>query len=193
MDIARFKVILEPVSDDCKIQVLKTIREITGVGLLEGKNIIDSAPTAMCEGASYDEAVLIKEKLEKAGAVITLIDIANSTVIDSKHMPTENIMDNNSTKDTKTCSFCGEEVKAIAKKCKHCEEFLEKPKEKKKNEFKIGPCQSVVCGIGLILLGFSYVDSNFGDFFWDNFGAICILTFVLSSIAYGIDQANTKN
>jgi len=55
-----------------KIQVIKAVREITGLGLKEAKAMVDSAPGNVKEGASKDEAGEIKEKLEAAGATVEL-------------------------------------------------------------------------------------------------------------------------
>ncbi len=55
-----------------KIQVIKEIKEITGKGLKECKELADSLPATIKEGASPDEATSIKEKLEAAGAEIEL-------------------------------------------------------------------------------------------------------------------------
>jgi len=57
---------------DKKIQVLKVLREITGLGLKEAKDLVDGAPKAIKEGVSADEAKSIKEKLEKEGAKIEI-------------------------------------------------------------------------------------------------------------------------
>ena len=55
-----------------KIQVIKAVREITGLGLKEAKAMVDGAPGNVKEGASKDEAGEIKEKLEAAGATVEL-------------------------------------------------------------------------------------------------------------------------
>ena len=55
---------------DKKIQVLKIIREITGLGLKEAKDLVDGAPKAVLEKVNKDEAEKAKAKLEEAGAVI---------------------------------------------------------------------------------------------------------------------------
>ena len=55
-----------------KIQVIKVVREITGLGLKEAKDLVDSAPKAVKEGASKDEAGQIKAKLEEQGASVEL-------------------------------------------------------------------------------------------------------------------------
>lgn len=55
-----------------KIGVIKVVREITGLGLKEAKELVDSAPKPVKEGVSKDEAEEIKAKLEEAGATIEL-------------------------------------------------------------------------------------------------------------------------
>lgn len=55
-----------------KIKVIKAVREITGSGLKDAKDMVDGAPTVIKEGASEDEANDIKAKLEDAGAEVTL-------------------------------------------------------------------------------------------------------------------------
>ncbi|HFH7292758.1 TPA: 50S ribosomal protein L7/L12 [Streptococcus agalactiae] len=57
---------------DKKVGVIKVVREITGEGLKEAKAIVDNAPSVIKEGASEVEANEIKEKLEAAGASVTL-------------------------------------------------------------------------------------------------------------------------
>ncbi|MFB0991398.1 MAG: 50S ribosomal protein L7/L12 [Rhodospirillales bacterium] len=53
-----------------KINVIKEVRAITGLGLKEAKDLVESAPAAVKEGASKDEAEEIKKKLEEAGATV---------------------------------------------------------------------------------------------------------------------------
>lgn len=53
-----------------KIGVIKVVREITGLGLKEAKELVDGAPKTVKEGASKEEAEQIKEKLEAAGAKV---------------------------------------------------------------------------------------------------------------------------
>ena len=53
-----------------KIQVIKVVREITGLGLKEAKDLVDSAPKAVKENVSKDEAAQLKAKLEAEGAVV---------------------------------------------------------------------------------------------------------------------------
>lgn len=55
-----------------KIQVIKVVREITGLGLKEAKDLVDGAPKAVKEGVSKEEAEEIKGKLEEAGASVEL-------------------------------------------------------------------------------------------------------------------------
>ena len=55
-----------------KINVIKVVREITGLGLKEAKELVDGAPKAVKEGVASDEANRIKEKLEEAGASVEL-------------------------------------------------------------------------------------------------------------------------
>lgn len=55
-----------------KIQVIKELRTLTGLGLKEAKELVDSAPTAVKEGASKEEADSIKGKLEGVGASVEL-------------------------------------------------------------------------------------------------------------------------
>jgi large subunit ribosomal protein L7/L12 len=53
-----------------KIQVIKVVRAITGLGLKEAKDLVDSAPKAVKEGVAQDEADTIKGQLEEAGASV---------------------------------------------------------------------------------------------------------------------------
>jgi large subunit ribosomal protein L7/L12 len=55
-----------------KIQVIKELRALTGLGLKEAKGLVDSAPTAVKEGISKEDAEAIKEKLEGVGATVEL-------------------------------------------------------------------------------------------------------------------------
>ena len=55
-----------------KVKVIKVVREVTGLGLKEAKEVVDSAPKVVKEGASKDEAEDIKTKLEAEGAKVTL-------------------------------------------------------------------------------------------------------------------------
>ena len=55
-----------------KIQVIKAVRELTTLGLKEAKELVESAPVAVREAITKDEADEIKEKLEGAGAVVTV-------------------------------------------------------------------------------------------------------------------------
>ncbi len=64
-----FDVVLTSAGDQ-KIKVIKVVREITGLGLKEAKEVVDNAPKAVKEGASKEEAEEIKAKLEEVGASV---------------------------------------------------------------------------------------------------------------------------
>ena len=66
-----FDVILETVGDK-KINVIKEVRAITGLGLKEAKALVEEAPKAVKEGIAKDEAEKIKEQLEGAGAQVSV-------------------------------------------------------------------------------------------------------------------------
>jgi len=66
-----FDVILASVGDK-KINVIKEVRAITGLGLKEAKDLVEAAPGAVKEGVSKDEAETIKKQLEAAGATVEL-------------------------------------------------------------------------------------------------------------------------
>ena len=66
-----FTVVLTAAGDK-KINVIKEVRTITGLGLKEAKDLVEGAPKDVKEGASKDEAAEIKEKLEAAGATVEL-------------------------------------------------------------------------------------------------------------------------
>ncbi|MGL4242025.1 MAG: 50S ribosomal protein L7/L12 [Beijerinckiaceae bacterium] len=59
-------------SGDKKIEVIKEVRAITGLGLKEAKDLVEAAPKMVKEGASKDEAEKIKKQLEAVGAKVTL-------------------------------------------------------------------------------------------------------------------------
>ena len=62
-----FTVMLKEVGAN-KIQVIKTVREVTGLGLKESKDLVEGAPKAVKEGVSKEEAATIKQKMEASGA-----------------------------------------------------------------------------------------------------------------------------
>ena len=66
-----FNVILKDVGAN-KIQVIKVVRELTGLGLKEAKDLVDNAPKPLKEGVSKDEAEQIKAKLAEAGATVEI-------------------------------------------------------------------------------------------------------------------------
>ena len=66
-----FDVVLEGVGDK-KIQVIKVVRELTGLGLKEAKELVDGAPSTVKEAATKDEAAEMKAKLEEVGATVAL-------------------------------------------------------------------------------------------------------------------------
>ena len=66
-----FDVVLEGFGDN-KIAVIKVVREITGLGLKEAKEVVENAPKAIQEGVAKDKAEETKAKLEEAGAAVTL-------------------------------------------------------------------------------------------------------------------------
>jgi large subunit ribosomal protein L7/L12 len=59
-------------SGDKKINVIKVVREITGLGLADAKNLVEAAPKVLKEGVSKADAEDMKKKLEEAGAKVTL-------------------------------------------------------------------------------------------------------------------------
>jgi large subunit ribosomal protein L7/L12 len=67
-----FDVILEEFPADKKIAILKVVRAITGLGLKEAKEVVESTPKALKEGTSKDDAEAIKKQLEEAGAKATI-------------------------------------------------------------------------------------------------------------------------
>ena len=66
-----FDVVLEGYGEN-KIAVIKAVRELTTLGLKEAKDLVESAPKPVLEGAKKEDAEAAKEKLEKAGAAVTL-------------------------------------------------------------------------------------------------------------------------
>lgn len=66
-----FDVVLTSAGDK-KIQVIKVVREITGLGLKEAKDLVDNAPKPVKEGADKDQAEEIKSKIEEAGGSVEL-------------------------------------------------------------------------------------------------------------------------
>jgi len=68
-----FTVTLEGLADPAKkINVIKVVREITGLGLKEAKDLVEAAPKPVKENVSKDEAATIRKKLEEGGAKVTV-------------------------------------------------------------------------------------------------------------------------
>ena len=68
---SEFDVVLES-AGEAKVKVIKVVRELTGLGLKEAKDLVDGAPKTVKEGASKEEAEDLKTKLEAEGAKVTL-------------------------------------------------------------------------------------------------------------------------
>nr|YP_009392565.1 ribosomal protein L12 [Caloglossa monosticha]ARW61127.1 ribosomal protein L12 [Caloglossa monosticha] len=68
----QFDIVLEEVSASKKIAILKVVRSITSLGLKEAKELVESAPKIVKEGTSKEEADEIKNKLEEAGAKVSI-------------------------------------------------------------------------------------------------------------------------
>ena len=68
----QFDVVLETVPADKKIAILKIVRNITGLGLKESKDIVDNVPKVLKEGISKEEAENVKKEIEAVGGVIVL-------------------------------------------------------------------------------------------------------------------------
>ena len=66
-----FNVILKEIGDK-KINVIKTVREITSLGLKEAKDLVDNSPKAVKEGVSKEEADEIKARFEEVGAIVEI-------------------------------------------------------------------------------------------------------------------------
>ena len=66
-----FNIVLDDAGSE-KIKVIKIVREITALGLKEAKELVESAPKPLKEGAKKDEAEEVKKKLEEVGAKVTL-------------------------------------------------------------------------------------------------------------------------
>lgn len=66
-----FDVVLENVGAQ-KIQVIKVVRELTGLGLKEAKDLVDKAPSTVKDGLVKDDAEMMKKKLEEVGAKVAL-------------------------------------------------------------------------------------------------------------------------
>ena len=67
-----FDVLLEAVPAPKKIAILKVVRSLTGLGLIEAKGLVESAPKVLKEAVSKEDAEEIKEKLESAGATVVI-------------------------------------------------------------------------------------------------------------------------
>ena len=67
-----FDITLTEVTADKKIAVLKIVRNVTGLGLKESKDIVDNVPKLLKEGATKDESESIKKEIEAAGGKVTI-------------------------------------------------------------------------------------------------------------------------
>ena len=69
---SEFNVSLESVDAAKKIAVIKAVREVTGLGLKEAKDLVDGAPKVLKEGVSKEDAAKIKEAIEAAGGTVKI-------------------------------------------------------------------------------------------------------------------------
>ena len=71
-EATEFQITLEKCADDKKIGVIKAVREITGLGLKEAKDLVDGVPKPVKEGIPMKDAESIKKQLEAAGATVEI-------------------------------------------------------------------------------------------------------------------------
>ena len=69
---SEYTVVLKAINAEKKAETIKVVKELTGLGLLDAKKLVDGAPATVKENASTDEAKEMKEKLEATGATIEL-------------------------------------------------------------------------------------------------------------------------
>ncbi len=67
-----FDIVLDTVPADKKIAILKIVRNVTGLGLKESKDIVDNVPKTLKEGSTKEEVETIKKELEAAGAKVVI-------------------------------------------------------------------------------------------------------------------------
>ena len=67
-----FDIVLDAVPADKKIAILKIVRNVTGLGLKESKDIVDNVPKTLKEGSTKEEVETIKKELEAAGAKVVI-------------------------------------------------------------------------------------------------------------------------
>ena len=77
---SEFDVILKAAGAS-KLAVVKLVKELTGLGLKEAKEVVDNAPSPLKEGISKDEAEALQKSLEEAGAEVELKQLLNSIVL----------------------------------------------------------------------------------------------------------------
>jgi len=77
---SEFDVILKAAGAS-KLAVVKLVKELTGLGLKEAKEVVDNAPSPLKEGISKDEAEAVQKSLEEAGAEVELKQLLNSIVL----------------------------------------------------------------------------------------------------------------
>ena len=71
-DKTSFDIVLDAVPADKKIAILKIVRNVTGLGLKESKDIVDNVPKTLKEGSTKEEVETIKKELEAAGAKVVI-------------------------------------------------------------------------------------------------------------------------
>ena len=69
---SEYTVVLKAINAEKKAETIKVVKELTGLGLLDAKKLVDGAPATVKENASTEEAKEMKEKLEATGATIEL-------------------------------------------------------------------------------------------------------------------------
>jgi len=71
-----FRLVLEGFEPARKINVIKVVRELTGLGLKEAKDLVEKAPCAVRDGLPADQAALLKRQLDAAGARTTIVGVS---------------------------------------------------------------------------------------------------------------------